>query len=243
MTEYEFIKEIQDEITASGALPITIEETEIQRIIRQTSKWFYENYGHAVETEYYVIPLDQFSNPAFRKNRVIQLPDCVVSVYEVKETTGAGRVGGVDKDFSVNRLMASEVFLASQTGDDLVLRTATMQFFDLAKAFFVSTISYDWNRNTHKLKILGRDPAYDVVLTVYVKIGLDRLFDDYYFLRWCTAEAKKSFARMIGTYPFQLPGGVQIDVNTLRDEGNTEIQELKQTIDSENTPDWFLVYH
>lgn len=243
MTESEFITQIQDEITASGALPIVVEEPEIQRIIKQASKWFWENYGAAVETQYYVIPLDQLTNEHFGKHREVQLPDCVISVYECKEIQGAGRIGSMDKDFSFDKLMASEVFLTSYTGDDLVLRTAQMQFYDLAKAFFLETIAYDWNRNTHKLKILGRNPKHDLCLTTYVRIPMDRLYDDYYFLRWCTAETKKSFARMLGTYPFPLPGGVSIDVSTLREEGVSEIQEIKEKIDSENSPDWMLVYH
>lgn len=243
MTESEFIKQIQDEITVSGALPIVIEDVEIQRIIKQAAKWFWENYGDAVETKYYIIKKEDFETDSFKEGRHIQLPDCIVSVYDVREVSGFGRIGNIDKDLSADKLIASEVFLSSYTGDDLVMRTAAMGFFDLTKAFFLNRISYDWNRNTHKLKILGRDPQYDVVLTTYIKIDLDRLFDDYYFIRWCTAESKKSFARILGTYPFPLPGGVQIDISTLREEGVSEIQEIKESINSENTPSWFLVYH
>ena len=152
-------------------------------------------------------------------------------------------MGNMDKDFSMDRLIASEMFLTSSTGDDLVMRTAQLQFFDLTKAFYLSTIAYDFNRNTHKLRILGRDPSTDVFLNTYVKIPMDRLFDDYYFLRLCTAHAKISYARVLGTYPFQLPGNVTIDSSSIRSEGEAEIQEIKQTIDSENTPDWFIIWH
>ena len=243
MTEAAFIQEVQDEITASGSLPVVLSEKEIQRLIKQASRWFYENYGYAVERHYYVIPLGSFNSDSFKKNRVLQLPECVVSVFEVKEISGIGKLGNMDKDFAIDRLLASEIFLSSFTGDDLVLRTAQMQFYDLTKAFFLSTIAYDWNKNTHKLSILGRDPKHNVFLDTYVHIPMDKLFDDIYFLRYVTAQAKISYSRVLGTYPFQLPGGVQIDASSIKGEGEQEIQEIKEKIDSENIPDWFLIFH
>lgn len=243
MTETDFINQIQDEITASGSLPIVLDEREIQRIIKQQSKWAFENYGSAVEIQYYVIQSAQFKNKEFTANRMIQLPECVVSVYECKEVGGLGKMGNMDKSFSMDRLIASEIFLTSGTGDDLVMRTAQLSFMDMTKAFYLNTIAYDFNRNTHKLKVLGRTPLTDMFLNTYVKIPIDRLFDDYYFLRLCTAHAKVSYARVLGTYPFQLPGNVTIDAGSIRTEGQDEIKEIKEQIDSENQPDWFLIWH
>ena len=243
MTELDFITNIQDEITVSGQLPAMLEEREIQRIIKQQSNWAYLNYQYAVESQYFVIKKDNFSGPEFSAQRSLQLPDCVVSVYSLKEISGAGGMGNVNKDFSVDRLMASEMFLTSFTGDDLVMRTAQMSFFDLSKAFFLNTIAYDFNANTKKLRLIGHNPKTDVCLETYVKIPIDRLFDDYYFLRLCTAHAKLSYARLLGTYGLQLPGGVQIDFSSIRSEGEAEIDKIKEQIDSENVPDWFMIWH
>lgn len=243
MTEAQFIDEIQSEMTGSGSLPIVLEEIEIKRIIDQSSRWFYENYGDAVETTHYVIDKKSFNNPQFKSNRQIILPDCVVSVYQFKEINGVGRLGNIDRDFAEDRLIASEIFLSSFHGDDLVMRTAQYQYFDLSKAFFLEQIAYDFNRNTHKLKVLGRDPKFDMYIQAYTKIPLDNLYDDYYFLRYVTAKSKISLARILGLYQFPLPGGVQVNADMLRSEGETELEWVLTKIDEENQPSWFFMYH
>lgn len=244
MTEHAFIQQIQDEITVSGTLPVVLEDRELQRIIKQQSKWAFENYEQAVESQFYIIPLSKFKEQEFKTQRVVQLPDCIVSVFECKEVGGLGNAGGnVDKDFAMNRMVASEIFLSNTTGDDLVMRTAQMQFFDLTKAYYLSTIAYDFNRNTKKIRLLGRDPSKDVFLNTYVKVPMDRLFDDYYFLRLCTAHAKLSYARVLGTYPFQLPGGVTINVGDLKSEGEQEIDKIKEEIDGQQSFDIFISWH
>lgn len=243
MTENQFISNIQDEITVSGSLPQIVPEKEIQRIIRQAKKWFSDNWVESVEQQNYIITKSQFNNADFKKNRVIQLPDCVNSVTEVREINGVGRLGNIDRDFAEDRLIASEIFLSSFHGDDLVMRTAQYQYFDLAKAFFLEYISFDFNRNTKKVSILGRDPKYDVIIRTYTEIPESRLFEDYYFARWCTAEAKKSFGRLITTYPFPLPGGVQINGDNMKSEGEAEIELIKTEMDAVQTPDWFYMFH
>jgi hypothetical protein len=243
MTRAELIDMMTAEITGSGALPYSVPEREANRIIDQALNWFYANYGPAVETQYYIIERKWFSDPEFKKYRSILLPDCVISVFEVKEVTGGGRLGTVDRDFSDNRLLASELFLSPFQSDDLVLRTAQYSYWDLTQAFILERISFDFNRNTKRLKILGRDPKRNVFIQTYSKIEENKLYDDWFFQRWVTAQAKISLARILGTFTFNLPGGIQIDASSIRDEGKEELDEIKQKIDDENSPDWFFIFH
>jgi hypothetical protein len=243
MTEAVFIQEVQNELSGSGLLPVVLEDKEIKRIIDQSSRWFFENYDTAVEVQHFVIEKAQFNNPQFKKNRTLQLPDCVVSVYNVKEVNGVGRLGNIDRDFAEDRLIASEIFLSSFHGDDLVMRTAQYQFFDLAKAFFLEQISYDYNRNTHKLRILGRDPKFDVYIEGYSKIPIDKLYDDYYFLRFIVAKSKISLANILGMYPFPLPGNVTVNFDALKSDGQEEVTWVLEQIDNEKVADWFMMYH
>ena len=126
----------------------------------------------------------------------------LVSVFECKEITGAGLLGTVDRDFADNKLIASEIYLSPFTGDSLVFRTAQYQFFDLTRAFFLEWIRYDFNRRTHKVKILGRDPHRDVFFNTYVKIPLDKLYEDYYFTRYVTAKSKIALGTMLGFFDY-----------------------------------------
>jgi len=243
MTRGELIEMVTGEITASGSLPYSIPEREANRIIDQALNWFYVNYGPAVETQYYVIEKDWFRQPEFKKTRSLLLPDCVVTVFEVKEMQGGGRLGSVDRDFSDNRLIASELFLSPFQSDDLVLRTAQYSYWDLTQAFILERIGFDYNRNTHRLKIVGRDPKKNVFLQTYAKIEENKLYDDWFFQRYITAQAKISLGRILGTFKFNLPGGIEVDASGIKDEGTEELKEVKQRIDDENSPDWFFLFH
>jgi hypothetical protein len=98
MTKQELIETVQRELDSSFALPSQLQPSEIERLIDQCSIWFYENYREAVETQYYIMRSSEFKTPEWFKTRTITMPECVVSVFEVKEITGAGLIGTIDKD-------------------------------------------------------------------------------------------------------------------------------------------------
>lgn len=243
MTRAELIEMVNDEITGSCSLPYSVPEREMERIIKQALNWFYVNYGPAVETQYYVITKDWFGTSEFKATRTLLLPDCVVSVFEIREINGGGRLGTIDADFYDNRLLAAELFLSPFASDDLVLRTAQYSYWDLTQAFILERVSYDFNRNTKRLKILGRNPKRNCFVQTYAKIEENRLYDDWFFQRWVTAQAKMSLGRILGFFTFNLPGGVQVNADTLKEEGKEELAEIKQRIDDENSPDWFYIFH
>lgn len=243
MTRSEFVLQIKDEIRGTCALPYSIPDKEINRIIDQAKKWFYRNYKEAVESHYYVVPKEEFEKAEFKKDRSVQMPDCVVSVYEVKEISGGGRLFTVDADFSDNRLIAAELYLSPFQSDDLVMRTAQYAYWDLAQAFFLELIAYDFNRNTKKLKIKGRNPKKNVFIQTYVEIPEEDLFEDWFFIRYCTATTKVALGRILGFFEYQLPGGVTINSGDIKSEGQEELEEIKTTIDEENSPDWFYIWH
>lgn len=243
MTKQELVEQVQAELDVSFALPSQLQPSEIERIIDQSSVWFYENYQEAVEMQYYIMSLSQFSLPEFTKTRTIQMPDCVVSVFEVKEITGAGLLGNIDRDFADNKLVASEIYLSPFTGDGLVFRTAQYQFFDLTRAFFLEWIRYDFNRRTKKVKILGRDPRYDVFFNTYVKIPADKLYEDYYFFRYITAKSKIALGRMLSFFDYNLMGGIKVNSADIKAEGVEEVQKIEQEIQDQTPPDWFMTWH
>ena len=123
------------------------------------------------------------------------------------------------------------------------MRIAMTQFYDLTKALFVQGIRYEFNHNTKKLKVMGRDPAYDVYLECYLKIPNEKLYDDKNFKRWAVSEAKLSMSRLLKMYAFPLPGNVPINVDDLKAEAQAELEELKAKFIDLNQPNFILVYH
>ena len=243
MTKQELIDIVARELDVSFALPSQLQPSEIERIIDQTSIWFYENYREAVEMQYYIMRTEEFRRPEFKQTRTITMPECVVSVFECKEISGAGLIGTVDRDFADNKLIASEIYLSPFTGDSLVFRTAQYQFFDLTRAFFLEWIRYDFNRRTRKLKILGRDPAKDVFFNTYVKIPDDKLYEDYYFIRYVTAKAKVALGRMLSFFDYNLMGGIKVNASDIKTEGESEIEKIEQEIKDQDTADYFNIWY
>ncbi len=243
MTKQELVEVVQRELDSSFALPSQLQPTEIERIIDQVSLYFYENYRESVETQYYIMRAEEFHKTEFKQTRTITMPPCVVSVYECKEITGAGLIGNIDRDFADNKLIASEIYLSPFTGDSLVFRTAQYQFFDLTRAFFLEWVRYDFNRRTKKVKILGRDPKRDVIFVTYVKIPDDKLYEDYYFIRYITAKSKIALGRMLSFFDYNLMGGIKVNAQDIKSEGEAEVEKIEQAIQDENSPDWFDTWH
>ena len=48
---------------------------------------------------------------------------------------------------------------------------------------------------------------------------------------------------MYSLYTYTLPGGVTINGSILKDAGEKELQEVKEQINNENPPSWFLLYN
>ena len=77
----------------------------------------------------------------------------------------------------------------------------------------------------------------------YTKIPIDKLYEDYYFLRYVTGRCKVSLARILGMYQFPLPGGITVNADMMRDEGKEDMEWVLERIDAETQPDWFMQYH
>lgn len=264
MTEAELIQEIKDDLSHSCSLPYNLKDPEIKRIIKRARAWFYDNYQYAVEERVFVLDASLFNHPEFIKTRQIRLPEKIVTVHEVREVNGTGLSGNPDKDFGDSKLLGSELLMSPFVGDNLVYRTVMYSYFDLARAYMLETFAFGWNKNSKKLTIKGRDPyrngvgggsspqsnkgitdpgGVNVGIKCFVALDDDELYDDELFVRYCIAKAKINLSRMLSAFNYNLPGGVQINPSELRSDGEAELQEVKDMIDGENTPFYFLQWN
>ena len=257
MTELELIKEIEDALSFSCSLPYNLNQTEVTRIIKRARDYFYDNYQYAVERRIIVLGKAIFSNPELRATRQIKLPDVIVSVFDVRETNGAGISGNPDRDFGDSKLLGSELLLSPFVGDNLVYRTVMYSYFDLARAYLLETFAFNWNKNNKKLTILGRDPnrvntgnpnngypgGVDVAVQCFVKITEDSLYDDELFVRYCIGKSKEALGNMLSVFDYNLPGGVRVNAQNIVSQGKEEVQEVMQMINDENSPSYFLQWN
>ena len=93
------------------------------------------------------------------------------------------------------------------------------------------------------MKILGRDPKKNVYVQAYVEIPEETLFEDWFFIRYVTAAAKVALGRILGFFSYNLPGGISVNSDSIKQEGEDELEKIKEQIDEENAPDWFFIWH
>jgi hypothetical protein len=243
MTQDEFIGLVQQELSVACALPFTVPLPEIQRIIKFSADWFYKKYEDAVEERFYFIPTSAFKTDQFKRERTVTLPDCVFSVYTVKKLKeDFGRSMSFDgtADFGIERLFLSDSVSIGQGTENLMYYTLNLYWLDVASHLITHTISYNYNRNSHRLFFGGQTPDRDCVVMCYAKLPFEHLFRDEVFYRYVVAKCKVQLSRILGTFNFNLPGNIQINYDLIRSEGQDEITKIEEEIKNEEGMDFFF---
>jgi len=243
MTRQEFISLVNGEITASCAIPFSLPTIEIERLIKLEQEWMYREYRDAVQAGWYVLDKRYYGTQEWKNTRTFQLPECVMAIRYVFELTSGQRTFGIhDPDMSFDRLMAADLYLTPLSSDQITYRTIQWSFWDLAKQFNLKDINHNFNLNTKRLIITGRDPVESLFVSTLNQIPNEDLYKDPVFLKWVIARGKMQLARIIGTFNYTLLGGVQINYGDIRAEGKEELEELKAKIKSDQSADWFMMF-
>lgn len=243
LTEQEFIADVKQELTVACAIPIAPQDVEIKRIIKYAAKWFYQNYEDAVEERYYSIPVTVFSSELFRRSRVIQFPDCVLSVIGLKklrENLNLSYSFDGTRDLGLERILLQNIDGTGVSTEPVMYYAISLYWTDTLSHLLNHTISYNYNRNSNKLFIAGETPDRDCVATVYVKQPLEHLMRAEVFHRYVVATAKMQMARVIGTIDMQLPGNAKINYDMLKEEGSDALKEIREEIRKEEGMDFFF---
>jgi hypothetical protein len=244
MNEDEFISEVQQELTVSCALPFSVPEGEVRRIIKYASKWFYKKYEYSVQERYYVIPQENFKKiPSFAAYGTMKLPDCIFSIMAVRQCKDGFSLYDPLKsmpDFSLEKVLFKDIYSIDGSTEALMYATIYQYWIDLASHVLFHPISYNFNTNSKELVFLGEPPQNDVVLTVYEELPLGYLFKDEIFFRYVTAKCKTQLSRILGTFSFNLPGGVTINYDLLREEGQNALEKIEDEIKTDEGMDWFF---
>lgn len=243
MTNDEFIANVQQELSVACALPFTVPILEINRIIKYSADWFYKKYEDAVEERYYFITTELFKQTQFKTDRTVTMPDCVFSVWQLKKLKeDFARSMSFDgtADFGIERLFLSDSVSLGQGTENLMYYTLNMYWMDVASHIINHTISFNYNRNSHRLFIGGETPNRDCVAMCYAKIPLEHLMNDEIFYRYVVAKCKVQLSRILGTFDFNLPGGIKINYDLIRDEGKEEIEKIETEVKEEEGMDFFF---
>lgn len=242
-----FIAEIQSELSVACALPFTVPKKEIERIIHYSAKWMYKNYEEAAEERYYLIPKGVFDSNAFKCDRTLILPKCILTVHGVHPVNDGFSNNTFDGtlDTSVNKFFFRDVFFSdtgiANSSESLMHYVISNYWMDMVMHVSSSPISFDYNANSNKLVILGKTPVNSIVVQLYKEVPIEYLMNDELFYRYVVAQCKKQLARILGTFNFNLPGGITINYDMLRDEGSEEITKIEEEVKGEYGSDFFFM--
>ena len=244
ISEDAFLAEVQQELTVSCALPFSVPTAELHRIIKYASKWFYKKYEYAVQERYYVIPEENFQKiPTFKQYGTIKLPDCIFSIIGVRQCADGFSLYNPLKsmpDFSLEKVLFKDIYSIDGSTEALMYATIYQYWIDLASHILFHKISYNYNTNSKELVFLGEVPQNDVVLTVYEELPIGYLMKDEIFFRYVCAKAKTQLSRILGTFAFNLPGGITINYDLLRSEGQEALEKIEEEIKTDEGMDWFM---
>ena len=244
MTLDELVKQVQAALTISCALPYSPPEAEIKRIIDIEGRYLFREYRDLWQDQIYILNKRYYQTDEWTNTRTFQLPDCVVGVKTVLENTSGSRVFGInDPDLNFDRLMASDLYLTPLSSDQITYRTIQWSFWDLARAFNLRDINHRFNLNTRRLVITGRDPTESLFVLAMIRLPDEDAYEDPIVLKWMIAQGKRSLAKILGAFNYQLLGNVTINYQMWKEEGDAELLELKDKIKGDSACDWFIMFN
>lgn len=238
----ELVEDIRSEITFSGALPFSIPNKEIERVINNAKKYFYDYWRYALQSQHLIIPKSIFATNGFARHRGLILPECIQYVTACKEIKSSSIFGSIERDLGDQKFIGSELFITPFMGESLVYRVAMFSFLDITKNLTIDTVAYDYNHTNHFLQILGRTPRTDLYLMVSKRVEDQFLFTNEFFQRYVRAKAKirtNEMLTMMGD--FKLPGDFKYNYTTIAEGAKKEMDDIEKAIEGENTPDFIFM--
>lgn len=236
ITREEFIAQVNNDLTFYDTIPFKLPTKAVEGLIKDALDFFYRKYPDALEEHYFIVFSQYLNSEEFQNSRKIPLPREVYSVYGVdKLDTNYDLSSG---DFSIHRAIGYSTFSSTSSSHNMVDNTiqwlSQKSLFSLLNDVVLNnSISYSYNRLSRTLKILGEKPTTNLVLQTYVRLDEEFLFEDDYFRKYVRGLAKKNLSKILKFFSIPLPGNVQIDFDSLSQEGSEEIEEVKQSIAEE----------
>lgn len=244
-----FIQSVLDEVQVSCALPMQIPIQSVVGYIRQAANWFWEMDDAALEERSYAINNRDICK-CDKLNKLIKLPPQIYSIHGVFKTDN--KYGGNMGDFSLERVMLSNYTYSygGAQGGAMYAGTTNWSMTDVVSNLYeLSTfdellntpITYNYNRYTHQLVLLGDLGHSSLVINVMQRCNIHDLYNNHWFFRYCVCLVKKGLSTIYGTFEFKLPGGVTINYSSFSDQANEEIEEIKEYLKSNRSASYFFV--
>ena len=244
-----FLQRVLNEVQVSCALPMQIPIQSVVAYVRQAAEWFWEMDNDSLEERSYFIKNSDICKKD-KLNKIIKLPPQIMSVHGVFKTDN--KYGGVMGDFSLERIMMSNYTFSygSGAGGSLYAGTTNWSMSDVVSNLYeLSTfdellntpLTYNFNRFSHKLVLLGDLGYSDLVINVMKRCHIHDLYNNYWFFRYVVCLVKRGLSTIYGTLEFKLPGGVTINYSKFSEEASSEMDKIEEHLKANYGADFFFM--
>jgi hypothetical protein len=238
----QFYEDLETAITFACQLPFTVPTEMTDLVVKYGKQYFYRHMDDAIQNAYIFAPYESWAcTDSFKIDRSVILPPCVYSVQRVAKTNASKNTAVPNyADFSLEKFMGMGGGFGStedqMASDSVLAYTVYASGIDQFQHIFNYPISYEYNRNTRRLFLKGDlKNKPDFVLDVDLAIPDEGLFEDELFFRYCLAWTKMNLGNILGSFQMTLPGGAEINSDRYYDQGEREMEQIKEEIKDINT--------
>lgn len=246
MTIEEMVDYVNMDLTMSNSIPQILKNDEIKRLLTEDClPFFYQNYQFALQLAYILIPRQSLQQDVDTKYTSCKLPEEVQSIKRVIEMSDPHlfSMGINAPNLNLNLGVSNQPYLSSFTttvGELGVYKVVLDGFADVLNMLSKNSIKTDYNFNNNRFNILTSN-CNNIVLEVRLKIECEELFNDSLFKRYIKGMALRQLGRMLTRYGFQLPGGFQINGESLKTDGQAEIDKVEEIIKGQSNVTFFYM--
>lgn len=249
-----FINMVSNRITAYGHIPYTVPVPLIVDIIKESAKFFYDNWWGSSENSFWTIDSEDIKHyiqnwhvgdPRCYKNGCdttrqslsysITLPKKIQNVLEIYEIGKA-----VDNDINSNTMTEQSQFLASQSSsvagmsliginNNLYIQERVCRMIERTaiKSVTGTMVPFNFNTLTNNL-IIHQEINYNLALRCLSSVNVECLYNNEMFTQYVILQCKRELKRIIGGHSVELPGGVTLNVDEICD--TEDLESLKERI-------------
>jgi len=236
-----FLDLISSRITGSGALPFELPADAFFAIVVRSLKWFWYWYPDATQDQILFIPKQSIVDaPQSGGNIDLLLPNGIEGILDWKAANGSGLGYRMDEALKIgllNTYGSGGGGRGSGYGSSAHnVSNAVIQMYEIAqyKETFTRGIRATFNKNTRIFRLMTSIPD-GLALEAATRLHPAQLYGDYMFEDYVTAAVEEQLGRIMTTFNFKMPGGVQLNYDQIASNGRDRKRELEDEIKKMST--------
>lgn len=232
ITSYQDFKEYCLRRLGKPVIKINIDNEQVEDRINDAIRYWNDHHGEGTYHTY----LKHQITAKNRQNEYITLPEDVIGVigvFDIGDSYQTNNLFNLRYQIHLNDLF-------NITSTELTSFWLAKRHIEFIEEIFVGKNEIDFNRHRNKLYINGLDWENDVLENHYIIINCYKAlnpeedmdaWNDWWLKKYATALIKKQWGENLKKYQgVTLPGGIQLDGQTIWQEATEEIRELEEKI-------------